>query len=182
MLKRLIITGPNGAGKSHLAARLAAVRPDVPVISFDAMKLTSHWRQRSRALIEADLSRAVQADSWIIEGGPSLLPFAINRADSVMWMDPPEWLRAWRLIARPLRNIGRTRKELPQGNVDWPWQQYKFAMRSIRNRTNFRTKISAQLAANPGLRVWRIRNSADVSSAIDEWRGVVDGVDPWALS
>lgn len=177
MLRKLIITGPNGAGKSHLAARLAAARPDVPVVSFDAMKLTTNWRQRRRALIEADLSEAIQKDSWIIEGGPSLLPFAIDHADSLMWLDPPEWLRAWRLIVRPLRNIGRTRPEPPQGNIDWPWEQYKFAMRSLKNRASFRTKISTQLAATSGLRVWRIRSSADASSAVEEWVGSVDRPD-----
>jgi hypothetical protein len=33
--------------------------------------------------------------------GPSLLPYAIRRADGVMWLDPSEWVRAWRLAVRP---------------------------------------------------------------------------------
>ncbi len=88
MLRKLIITGPNGAGKSHLAARLMATRPAVPVVSFDAMKLTSNWKPRPRSEVDADLSQAIQKDSWILEGGPSLLPHAIRHADSVMWLDP----------------------------------------------------------------------------------------------
>jgi adenylate kinase family enzyme len=170
MLRKLIITGPNGAGKSRLAARLAQAHPEMPIVSFDAMKLTSEWRQRPRSEVDADLSQAIQRDNWILEGGPSLLPHAIRHADSVMWLDPPEWLRAWRLAIRPLRNMGRTRPELPEGNIDWPWEQYKFAIRSLTNRHRFQKAISAQLAAAQGIRVWRIRNAIDLASAIDEWR------------
>ncbi|MGM4986493.1 AAA family ATPase [Rhizobium sp. 11_C7_N12_5] len=72
-MQRLIVTGPNGAGKSYLAAQLATAR-EVPVISFDAMKLTTNWKQRSRDEINAELRRIVQTDRWVLEGGPSLLP------------------------------------------------------------------------------------------------------------
>lgn len=73
MLQRLIVTGPNGAGKSYLAALLAAARPNVPVVSFDAIKLASNWNRRPQAEIEAELLKVVQGDAWILEGGPSLL-------------------------------------------------------------------------------------------------------------
>ena len=169
-MQRLIVTGANGAGKSHLAAQLAAARREVPVISLDAVKLTRNWKQRPKSEIETELLRIVQTDSWILEGGPSLLPYAIKRADGVMWLDPSEWVRAWRLAVRPLRNIGRTRFELPQGNVDWPWEQYQFAIRSLRNQAKFRESISTQLADGVGPRVWHIRTSRDAASAIDEWR------------
>ncbi|WP_222403325.1 DNA topology modulation protein FlaR [Rhizobium leguminosarum] len=173
MVQRLIVTGPNGAGKSYLAALLAAARPDVPVVSFDAIKLASNWNRRPQAEINAELLKVVQGDAWILEGGPSLLPYAIKHADGVMWLEPSEWLRAWRLAIRPLRSVGRTRPELPQGNVDWPWDQYKFAIRSLRNRTKFRTSISRQLAATEGLRVWHIRNARDLASALDEWESEI---------
>lgn len=170
-MQRLIVTGPNGAGKSYLAARLAAARPEVPFISFDAIKLTQNWKQRSRSQVEMELLRVVQTDSWILEGGPSLLPHAIKRADGVIWLDPSVWVRAWRLIVRPWRNMGRTRPELPHGNVDRPWEQYRFAIRSLRNQARFRSSISNQLADAEGQpRIWHIRDTRDIASAIDEWR------------
>ncbi|MCM2441313.1 DNA topology modulation protein FlaR [Agrobacterium vitis] len=169
-MKRLIVTGPNGAGKSYIAAQLAAARPDVPVISFDAIKLTNNWKQRPKSEIDAELLRVVQKNAWILEGGPSLLPHAIKYADSVMWLDPSAWLRAWRLALRPLQNIGRTRPELPAGNIDLPWEQYKFAARSLRKSAEFRDNISKQLAVADGVRIWHIRNAHDLASAINEWR------------
>lgn len=171
-MKRLIVTGPNGAGKSYLAAQLGAARPGVPVISFDAMKLTENWKQRSRSQIDAELSAVIQQDNWILEGGPSMLPFALKRADGIMWLDPSMWVRAWRLVIRPLHNIGRTRPELPPGNVDWPWQQYRFAIRSLRNHSKFRESISRQLTAADSLRTWHIEDARDLASAIEDWRNM----------
>lgn len=145
-LQKLIVTGPNGAGKSYLAAKLAAIRPNVPIISFDNIKLTKNWEQRPKSQIESKLLQALRSDAWILEGGPSLLPYAIPYADSLIWLDPPSWVRAWRLAIRPLRNFGRTRPELPSGNVDWPWEQYRFAIRSLRYQAKFQENIACQLA------------------------------------
>ncbi|MGO7050363.1 hypothetical protein ACCT07_34600 [Rhizobium johnstonii] len=59
-LQRLIVTGPNGAGKSCLAALLAAARPDVPVVSFDAIKLASNWNRRPQAETDPVLLKVVK--------------------------------------------------------------------------------------------------------------------------
>lgn len=168
-MQRLIVTGINGAGKSHVAARLHQARAGVPVTSFDAIKLTRAWQQRPRSEIDADLARAVEADSWILEGGPSLLPLALAKADAVLWLDPPEAVRAWRLLARPWRNRGQTRPELPPGNTDWPLTQYRFALRSLINRSKLRNRIAAELAAAGPLRVWHCRSKSDVDAAVDDW-------------
>jgi adenylate kinase family enzyme len=169
-MQRLIVTGANGAGKSFLAAQLAAARPDVPLVSFNAIKLTRNWKQRPKPEINAELLRVIQTDNWILEGGPSLLPYAMERAEGVIWLDPPAWLRALRLAMRPLRNIGRTRPEIPHGNVDWPWQQYRFAIRSLRNQARFRDSISALLISAEGVRIWHVQNERDMEAAVNDWR------------
>ncbi|MGV1768011.1 DNA topology modulation protein FlaR [Rhizobium rhizogenes] len=168
-MQRLIVTGANGAGKSYLAAQLAAARPEIPLVSFDAIKLTQNWKQRPKSEIKAELLRVIQTDSWILEGGPSLLPHAMKQAEGVIWLEPPVWLRAWRLAIRPLRNIGRTRPEIPSGNVDWPWQQYKFAIRSLRNHARFRHSISTLLDGTEGVRIWHIQNKHDLRAAVQDW-------------
>lgn len=169
-LQRLIVTGPNGAGKSYLAAKLSAVRPDVPIISFDNIKLIKNGEQRSKSQIEVKLIQALQSDAWILEGGPSLLPYAIPYADSLVWLDPPRWVRACRLAIRPLLNFGRARPELPAGNIDWPWEQYRFAIRSLRHQTKFQENIASQLAVVDNIHVWRVRKSSEISAVINAWR------------
>ncbi|WP_298971490.1 DNA topology modulation protein FlaR [uncultured Roseobacter sp.] len=169
-MQRLIVTGANGAGKSHIARQLNDLRPAIPLISFDAIKLTSGWKQRPRREIEAELSDIVATHAWILEGGPSLLHHALPRAQAVIWLDPSELVRAWRLISRPWRNLGKTRPELPLGNVDWPLQQYRFAFRSIKKRATFRNYIATTLDAAEDKVIWHCRSQRQIDDVIDHWR------------
>lgn len=126
-LEKIIITGANGVGKSHFASRLASARPEVPVIAFDAIKLRSGWQQRPRSETERILGEVIRKPAWILEGGPSLLRLAADRADALVWLDPPEYIRAWQLAVRPWKFLGRTRPEIglamstgPGGNINLP--------------------------------------------------------------
>ena len=168
-MKKIIITGANGVGKSHFATRLAAARPEIPVLSFDAIKLQTGWQQRPRSTVDAALAKELEREAWILEGGPSLLFQAVGKADALVWLDPPEHVRAWQLATRPLKYIGRTRPELPPGNIDWPWQQYKFALRSLKNRAKFRTHISEIFRSADGLQKWRCRDENDRIAVLDSW-------------
>ncbi len=168
-MQRVIVTGPNGAGKSWLAATLVSLRPDVPLISFDAMKLRTGWAQRPRAEIDTALAAAITGDAWVLEGGPSLLRQAVERADALVWLDPPGYVRAWRLARRPWQHFGKTRPGLPAGNVDWPLQQYRFALRSLRKSAQFRAHVENVFEDTTGLRKWRCRKEADVAELIRAW-------------
>lgn len=168
-MKRLIITGANGAGKSHVAKMFGAVRPEIPSFSFDAVKLAQEWTKKPQHDIDSALTQIVASDAWILEGGPSLLLQALPKADAVVWLDPPELTRAWRLIARPWRNYGKTRPELPVGNVDWPLQQYRFAVHSLKNRSKFRDHISKCLDGVTTQHVWRCRHQKQIDEAVCRW-------------
>ncbi|MEP3843983.1 MAG: DNA topology modulation protein FlaR [Paracoccaceae bacterium] len=171
-MKKIIITGANGVGKSHFARELARVRPEIPVVSFDAIKLETGWRQRPREEIEVALTNEIEKDAWILEGGPSLLHRAIGQADALVWLDPPEYVRVWRLAKRPWQSFGKTRPELPPGNVDWPWQQYIFALGSLKKRSTFRKHISDAFRDAEAVRKWRCRSEGDRRVVIDEWAKV----------
>ena len=172
-MKKIIVTGANGVGKSHFAARLAAARSDLPLLSYDAIRLEDGWTKRPQTDIEAELSNVLKKDAWIIEGGPSLLPYALASAEGVVWLDPPEILRTWRLAIRPWRNIGKTRPELPMGNVDWPLEQYRFALRSLNNRSKLRESIESRLTEQKDVYVWHCRLQREVEKAIGELAGSV---------
>lgn len=168
-LRKIIITGANGVGKSHLASRMHAIRPDIPLISFDAIKLLTDWQQKPRSEIDEALARNIEKKEWILEGGPSLLAQAIRHAEALIWVDPPEYVRTWQLATRPWKFIGKTRPELPPGNIDWPWQQYKFALHSLKNRMKFRTYIQDVFDNADGLHKWRCRGESDCAAVIREW-------------
>lgn len=169
-MRRLVVTGANGSGKSHVASRLHLVRPDAPLVSYDALRLERDWQCRSRTEIDRALASVLAKDAWILEGGPSLLERALPRADAVIWLDPPEWIRAWRLLIRPWRNLGKTRPELPPGNREWPIRQSRFALQSLRKRSAFRASILQGLKHHGTTRVWHCRTGDDVEAAVLWWR------------
>lgn len=168
-MNRIIVTGANGAGKSHLARRLARARPEVPVLSLDAIKLTENWQTKPRSEIDTILISEVAQEAWILEGGPSLLPLAIERADALIWLDPPDYLRAWRLLKRPWKNRGKTRSELPNGNLDWPLQQYRFAWVSLKNRSKFRSQIEGAIQTAQNLTTWHCKTNSKIEIAVKAW-------------
>ena len=168
-LDKVIVTGANGVGKSHFAARLASARPNVPVVSFDAIKLTTGWEQRPRAEIDAALAIEIGKPVWILEGGPSLLFQAVEKADALIWLDPPEYVRVWQLVSRPWKFFGKTRPELPIGNIDWPIQQYRFALRSLKNRSKFRSYISEAFESTGDIQKWRCRSQRDRDAVFTQW-------------
>jgi len=169
-MKRLIVTGANGSGKSTLAATLHRIRPDIPLFSFDAIKLARNWQQKCPEVIEEALAEVLAKDAWILEGGPSLLESATPRANAVLWLDPPEALRLWRLVRRPLRNAGWTRPELPEGNIDWPLQQYRFAVKSFRKRSKVRQMIARCLDEAGGTNVWHCTTQEQIDKVVSAWR------------
>lgn len=163
---RVIVVGANGAGKTWFAGALAAQTGAV-VIHKDALALTTGWRQRPRSEIQAALLRAVAAECWVLEGGPSVLTTPVlARATHVVWLDPPAALRGWRVLRRSLRYLGRTRPEHPPGNRDWPGlRQFRFLWRALVDGDRFAAAITAALegASVPAVRLTR---TAEVSALI----------------
>ena len=168
-LKRIVVTGANGVGKTRFANLLASARPEVPMISLDALKLRTNWKRRPWSEVEAVLIENLAGDAWILEGGPSMLAQATARADALVWLDPPESVRIWRLAIRPWKFIGTTRPELPAGNVDWPWRQYRFAIRSIATGPSVRGRISSAFQNAPRIRKWRCRCKEDEEAVLSTW-------------
>jgi hypothetical protein len=138
------------------------------VISYDALRLTRNWAKRPKDETIRSLKSIVQKEAWILEGGPTLLDHALHRCHGVVWLDPPELTRAWRLATRPWQNLGRVRAELPNGNVDWPLQQYAFAFNSLRKGSAFRQAIHARLKAEPPPQMWHCKTQRDVEGALDD--------------
>ncbi len=145
------------------------VRPNVPIFSFDAMKLLTGWQQKPRSEIDALLEQALDGEAWILEGGPSLLRQAVHKADALIWLDPPEFVRAWQVMRRPWIHRGKTRPELPAGNVDWPMQQYKFALSSLRRGSAFRKSIAHAFYQADALQKWRCRTKKHRAAALSAW-------------
>lgn len=110
-----MIIGQPGSGKSTLARVLGEIT-FLPVVHIDRIHWKPGWVERSRDEKTAMCHEVHMRDAWIFEGGHSVTwDERAARADMIIWLDFPLWLRAWRVTKRTLGSYGRSRPDLPEG-------------------------------------------------------------------
>jgi adenylate kinase family enzyme len=111
-----------------LAERLSE-RIGSPVVYLDLIFLGDDWQRRPQAEAVAELERAIAGERWIVDGnflgaGDS----RFERADTVVFLDPPRWLCVWRILWRRVRDRGKARSDLPAPErfdwelLKWTWR------------------------------------------------------------
>src|SRR5262245_1123605 len=122
--RRVVVTGMAGAGKSTFSRALSA-RTGLPVIHLDihfwrpgwVEPPEDEWRETQRGL----LARG----EWIVDGNyEATLDLRLERADTVVFLDTPWWLCAWRAVGRGIRKrpVGF---ELPNGCDQPAWRRMR---------------------------------------------------------
>jgi adenylate kinase family enzyme len=162
-MRRVMIIGQPGSGKSTLARAIGA-KTGLPVVHIDRIHWQDGWVERSPEE-KTRLCRAVEeTDAWIFEGGHSATwATRLARADLLVWLDRPVWLRSWRVARRTLRHLGPTRPDLPDGCPEVLGQQTWDFFRFIwRTRRSARDRM-AQLAAGAACPVVTLRSDTDVA-------------------
>jgi hypothetical protein len=101
-VERIVVLGPGGAGKSVLAAELGA-KLGLTVIELDRLFWSPELEPLSPEAWTAVQTDLAAADGWIMDGdlGPyDVLAPRLRRADTVIVLDLPRWLCAWRAVRR----------------------------------------------------------------------------------
>jgi adenylate kinase family enzyme len=126
-MKRVMILGQPGAGKSTLA-RLMGEKTGLPVFHMDLIHWLPGWVERDKSEKIALAHEVESRDVWIFEGGLSATyDNRLTRADTLIALDFPLWLRAWRVFKRTVRDYGRSRVDLPENCPEqfdpefWRW-------------------------------------------------------------
>ena len=126
-MKRIVIVGSGGSGKSVLALRLGSLL-DIPVVHLDAVHWKPGWVAPPRAEWQETVQQLVQADSWIMDGNyGGTFELRFQPADTIVFLDLPRTLCAWRANKRRLLYFGRHRPDMAPGcpeKLDWQFLRW----------------------------------------------------------
>ena len=99
-----MVTGMAGAGKSTFSRALSA-KTGLPVIVLDVHFWKPGWTEPSEDEWREKQGRLLASDEWIADGNyHATLDLRLERADTVVFLDTPWWICAWRALVRGVRN------------------------------------------------------------------------------
>jgi len=122
-----MIIGGSGSGKSWLAKMLGTVT-GLPVFHIDPMYWKAGWVQRDAAETHEMVREVAALDHWIFEGNnSSTFSERLERADHLVFLDFPTWLRVWGVITRTVKFHGEVRPDMAEGcpeRFDWTFMKW----------------------------------------------------------
>lgn len=117
-MRKVAVIGVSGSGKTTLAGILAK-RLDLPHVELDALHHGPNWTEASAEELQANVLVALERcpEGWVVDGNyqGKIGDLVVERADTVIWLDPPLHLIVSRLVRRTAGRIAR-RTELWSGN------------------------------------------------------------------
>ena len=165
-MDRIAIVGCSGGGKSTLARALGA-RLGLPVIHLDTLFWKPGWVESPGDAFRVVADEAARAERWIIDGNfTDAAGLRFQRADIIVWVDPPTSLCLWRAFRRAVTAFGRARTDLAPGcpeKIDLAFYGYIWSW----NRVT-RPKMEAAIATHGlGARLVRLRSDREVEAFVD---------------
>ncbi|MER7010963.1 hypothetical protein ABT324_05990 [Saccharopolyspora sp. NPDC000359] len=175
VVQRVSVVGCSGSGKSTVARRLSNIL-GVPHVELDALHWGPDWSAASSDDLSEKVRQATAADTWIVDGNyqSKIGTLVWERADTVVWVNPPKRTVMWRSLTRTIRRVV-TREELWSGNREnwrglmfwrgedsilwWAWTSYA--------RVQQRYESAMLAPANKHLAFHRLRSSAEVKRFLE---------------
>ena len=146
-MDRVSVVGNSGSGKTTFARELAEVM-GVRHVELDAIFHQPGWKELPREEFRARVAQVTSAPRWVIDGNYSAVRDLVwARADTVVWVDPPQALVMARVVRRTLRRVF-TREELWNGNREsWSnlFSSKSIVMWSWTQRSKYRTRYAAAM-------------------------------------
>lgn len=138
--RRVSVVGCSGSGKTMVATNLAEILK-VPHVELDAIYWGPGWTESAPEDFADAVRDATAGDAWVVDGNyqSKVGTLVWERADLVVWVNPPRWRVMQQVTYRVLRRI-TTRVELWNGNregwrglrvwspsdsvIRWAWDSY----------------------------------------------------------
>ena len=109
-MRRIVVTGARGSGKSSFALELGRIL-DIRVFHLDSLFWRPGWIPCSPEERRSVLADIVRKEKWIIEGhadykcANGTYEIRLATADTVVFLDLPQWLCLWRILKRKLQKF-----------------------------------------------------------------------------
>lgn len=114
-MQRIVIIGSSGSGKSTLARQLGETL-NLPIIHLDKYFWHPGWIGTPPQDWAEKVRQLAAKESWIIDGNyRSTLDIRIQMADTVVFLDLPHWLCAWRVTKRRFQYFNQQRPDIAEG-------------------------------------------------------------------
>ena len=109
---RIVVTGMAGAGKSTFS-RVLSTKTGLLVICLDLHRWNPGWvRVPEREFLQKQHT-LLAGERWIVDSNDVANDLLVERADTLVMLDTPWWICAWRAFRRGLRRPGDI--QLPDG-------------------------------------------------------------------
>lgn len=168
-MRRVSVIGNTGSGKSTVARALAAAL-SAPYVELDALHWGPGWSEPGADEFRARVAPVVEGDAWVVDGmyWRKIAGLVLNRADTVVWIDPPWPVTFVRLVRRSLSRMVR-KTVLYNGNRESFRQTFlsreSLLLFSIRTRPHRRELIEEWLA-RPEFAHLKVRRFASTDAAL----------------
>lgn len=132
-MKKIAIIGSGGSGKSTLARRLGEFLK-IEVFHLDALFWKPGWIGTSKDEQKLIQSELVEHENWIFDGNYSgTMDIRLNNADTIIFLDMPRTICAYRVMKRRLQYRNKTRPDMGEGCEEkldleflkWVWEYPK---------------------------------------------------------
>lgn len=128
--KRISVIGISGSGKSTFSRRLAN-QARLPLFHMDQLFWKGYWQEVPESEYLVEHAKLISKDVWIIEGYiDGKMAERLNRSDTVIFLDYPGWLCAWRVIKRWIQYRKSNRPEFEEGanerlELEFLWRVFR---------------------------------------------------------
>lgn len=173
-VRRVLVVGSSGSGKTTTARRIAG-ELGVPHIELDALHWGPGWTAATAGEMHDKVQKAISPDAWVVDGNyrSKIGTLVWDRADTVVWVNPPRPVAVWRSVTRTVRRI-TTRQELWNGNRErWSALMFWRGEESILwlawalyPRTRDRYEAAMKDPANIHRRIHRVRTTRELDRVI----------------
>ena len=168
-MKKVLIIGSSGAGKSVLSRKLGAIT-GLPVVHLDFHHWRPGWTEPEKEVWEEQVKELIERDEWIMDGNfGGTMELRLQSCDTIVFLDLPRHVCAWRIIKRVLTYHGDTRPDLPEGcpeKFDLPFLKWVW---DFPNRSRPRVLERIAKVADRA-RVFQLQSNRDVEEFLSSMR------------